>query len=89
MRPRDTSPEAWKVFIEAQRRLSPSEKLQLTFEYSEFVRQIALAGCRQRYPHAGEREIFLREARKRLGRDLFHKAYGDELPDDEPACTGA
>ena len=89
MRPADTSPEAWKVYIDLQRRMPASEKLRLTFEYSEFIRRVCLAGLRQRYPQAGEREIFLREARQRLGRDLFRKVYGDELPDDRPARAGA
>jgi hypothetical protein len=26
MRPADTSPEAWKVFLDLQRKMSPSEK---------------------------------------------------------------
>ena len=84
MRPADTSPEAWKVFLDLQRRMPPSEKLRRTFEYSEFVRSLAEGGLRQKYPQAGEREIFLREARQRLGADLFCKVYGDELPDDGP-----
>jgi hypothetical protein len=84
MRPSDTSPEAWKVFLGLQRRMPPEVKLRRTFEYSEFVRSLAEAGLRQKYPQAGEREIFLREARQRLGADLFCKVYGDELPDDGP-----
>jgi hypothetical protein len=80
MRPRDTSPEAWRVFIDLQSKLSPSEKLQRTFEYSAFVRGLQEAGLRQQYPNANEREIFLRAAQRRLGNELFRKVYGDELP---------
>jgi hypothetical protein len=84
MRPADTSPEAWKVFIDLQRRMSPSEKLQHTFESSALVRQFAEAGLRQRYPKADEHEILLRFARMTLGHELFVKAYGgDALPDDQ------
>ena len=88
MRPADTSPEAWKVFIDLQRKLSPAEKLQQAFEWSEVIRQFAEAGLRQRYPHADDREIFLREARQRLGAELFHKVYGKELTDEEPSRAG-
>jgi hypothetical protein len=40
--------------------MSPSEKMQLAFEWSEMVRQFAEEGLREKYPHAREREIFLR-----------------------------
>jgi hypothetical protein len=80
MRPADTSPEAWKVLMDLMRKMSPEEKLQRTFEYSAFVRNFAEAGLRQKYPQAGDREIFLRAARQRLGADLYAKVYGAELP---------
>jgi hypothetical protein len=80
MRPEDTSPEAWKVFLELQRRMSPSEKLERAFAYSDFVWRLAEGGLRATYPHASDREIFLRVARQRLGAELFHKVYGEELP---------
>ena len=80
MRPRDTSPEAWKVYLGLMESMSPEEKLQRTFEFSTMVRNLAQAMLRNQYPLASEREIFLRAARQRLGADLFHKAYGNELP---------
>ncbi len=64
MRPGDTSPEAWKVYIELQRKLSPAEKLRQAFEWSEVVSQFAE-----------------RVARTKLGAELFHKVYGEALPD--------
>ena len=84
MRPRDTSPEAWKVFIDLQRAMPPEVKLQRTLEFSSAVRRLSEAGLRQRYPHADEREILLRYARMTLGPELFRKAYGEVLPDDRP-----
>ena len=84
VRPADTSPEAWKVFLELQRGKSPSEKLQLTLQYSEFIRSLAEGGLRRRFPDASDREIFLREARQRLGVEIFRNVYGNELPDDRP-----
>ena len=89
MRPRDTSPEAWRVFLDLQRRMPPGEKLQRAFEYSAFVIGLAEGVLRQKHPQAPPREIFLREARQRLGSDLFRKVYGNELPDDEPSRAGA
>ncbi len=82
MCPRDTSPEAWKVFLDLQRKMTPSEKLRKTLEFSDSIRNLAKAGMRQRYPNADEREILLRVAQITLGRELFRKVCGDVIPDD-------
>ena len=82
MRPDDTSPEVWELYLELQRRMSPAEKIARAFEWSEVVRRFAEAGLRERYPEADEHEILLRYARMTLGRELFLKAYGDALPDE-------
>ncbi len=74
------------MFLDLQRKMTPSEKLRRTLEYSDMIRKFAEAGMRRRYPDAGARELFLRTARQNLGRELFRKVYGDELPDDrQPA----
>jgi hypothetical protein len=83
MCPADTTAEAWRVFLDVQRRMSPAEKLQRVFELSELVQSAAEAGLRHSFPKAGDREIFLRAARQRLGANLFRKVYGDPLPDHE------
>ncbi|MBZ5726577.1 MAG: hypothetical protein LAP87_16445 [Acidobacteriia bacterium] len=85
MRPADTSPEAWKVFIGLMSKMTPAEKLRRTMEYSEMIRLAGEAGLRQAYPLAGDREIFLRNARRRLGPGLFRRVYGAELQDDGSA----
>lgn len=84
MCPSDTSPEAWRIYLDLVYRMTPEEKLRRTFELSEAVRALARAGMRERYPDATEQEIFLRVARLIVGPDLFRKAYGDVLPDEEP-----
>jgi hypothetical protein len=80
MRPRDTSPEAWKVWVDLMRTIPPEEKLRRTFEYSAMVRKFGEAGLRRKYPQANDREIFLRAARQNLGAELYSKVYGSELP---------
>ena len=40
------------------------------------VEQLSMAGVRLRHPNAGERELFLRTAALRLGRDLTIDVYG-------------
>jgi hypothetical protein len=47
---RDTTPRAEQVRRTAIRRLEPAERLHQAFAFSESVRQLALAGLRERYP---------------------------------------
>jgi hypothetical protein len=77
MCPADTSPGAWRVFLEIQRRLAPAEKLCRALELSALVRGAAEAGLRALYPLASEREICLRTARLTLGEELFQQVYGN------------
>jgi hypothetical protein len=79
MRPADTSPEAWKVWLDVVRKMTPAERLQRAFEYSAFVRNLAESTLRREHPGASEREIFLRAARQRLGPAMFARVYGNEL----------
>jgi hypothetical protein len=65
--------------MDLTRKMSPEEKLQRALELSWTVRLAAEAGLREAYPHASEREIFLRSARQNLGAELFRKVYGEEL----------
>ena len=71
------------MFLELQRKMTPSEKLQRALDWSDLTRSFAEAGLRQRYPNAGDREILLRFARMTLGPDLFRRAYGEALHEDE------
>ena len=89
MRPADTSPEAWKVQLDLIRAMPPEERLQHTFEFSALVRSLVEATLRADHPEANDREIFLRAARRRLGAELFHKVYGEELPDDRSVRKSA
>jgi hypothetical protein len=82
MCPMDTTPEAWEFYLNLLRKQSPEERMARVFQWSEVVRQFHLAGLRERYPNADEREIFLRAAKIKLGNDLFCKVYGDVLNAD-------
>ena len=82
MRPSDTSPEAWEVYLDLVRKMKPEERLRRALELSEDVRRAAEAGLRLKYPLAGEREITLRRGRLELGRELFRKVYGEAIPDE-------
>ena len=89
MRPADTSPEAWEVYLAIQRRLTPAEKFQQVLEFSHMVQRAAADDMRRRHPHASERELFLRVARQRLGPELFARVYGTELDRHESDRSAA
>jgi hypothetical protein len=71
----DTDEETARRQVEAWRAMTPAEKLSLVRAMNEAVRQLALAGVRQRHPDASPREQFLRLAIVMLGADLARKAY--------------
>lgn len=72
----DTDPRARAVQIELLRRMSPDQRLNLCFQLCDLVNSFSEAGVRAAYPHASEREVFLRTAARRLPRDLMIRAYG-------------
>jgi len=71
----DTSCEAERVQVEKWRAMSAGQKLALALDLSRTVRELALAGIRQRYPNASAREQLLRLAITIHGRDLATAAY--------------
>jgi len=83
----DTDPRALKVWLDVQRRMSPGERSAAALNLSDLAFRMAEAGERITHPEAGEREIFLRAAARRLGRDLMIKVYGWDPDRNEPAST--
>lgn len=65
-----------EVWVELQRRMSPGDKISAVFSLNQIVLAMGEAGERLAHPEAGEREIFLRAAARRLGRDLMIRVYG-------------
>ena len=55
---------------------TPDERIEIAFALTDLALRMAESGVRARYPHASEREIFLRAAALRLPRDLMIRAYG-------------
>jgi hypothetical protein len=73
----DTDDAVMERQFEAWRRMTDGQKLELVLQMNRTVRQLAIAGIRQRYPDATPREQFLRLAQATLGDDLARKAYPD------------
>ena len=78
----DTHPDALRVWLDIQRRLTPEQKLRQVVEIYEAITAAQTAEVRRLYPAATEREVFLRVAARRLGPELMRKAYGWDRPGD-------
>ena len=72
----DTHPDALRVWLDIQRRLTPEQKFRQVVEMYEAITAAQTAEVRRLYPAATQREVFLRVTARRLGPELMRKAYG-------------
>jgi hypothetical protein len=72
----DTHPDIEAMRIEAYRRMTPTQKLEIVCELNKAVRELSLADIRRRHPHADERELMLRLASRTVDPDLLKRAFG-------------
>jgi hypothetical protein len=72
----DTDPSVSAILLTAQRRLSPEEKVREVFALTNFLLRLSEAGVRRLHPDADDREVFLRAAARRLGRETVARVYG-------------
>lgn len=77
----DTTPEAEAVLIGLLRRAPSWRKLEMVGQLNRTAQMMALAGLRERYPHASAEELRRRLAGLLLGEELAVKAYGP-LPEE-------
>ena len=56
--------------------MTPGERVAHIFELTEFQDGLQKASVRSMYPDAGEHEVFLRVAARRLDRETMIKVYG-------------
>jgi hypothetical protein len=75
----DTDSKAFEVLNELQRKMTPGEKLASVLQMSEMMLRGYEDLVRKEFPDAGQREIFLRAAARRLGRETVIRAYGWDL----------
>ncbi|MEM9068077.1 MAG: hypothetical protein AAGE52_06200 [Myxococcota bacterium] len=76
-RPRDTSPDAWEVQLRVWSRMSPSRRLTIAAKLSEELIALSRAGIAARHPEYDHEAVRLAEIRRRLGDDLFSRAFPD------------
>jgi hypothetical protein len=76
MGPSDTSPAAERFLIEGYRRMTPSQKLERVFSLNRMIEQLQRARITADYGEIPEREMRLRLASLRLGRETMVNAFG-------------
>ena len=85
----DTTDEALDVYIGLHRKMSPRERLARVFKLGQFQHSLQVANVRSSYPQASAKEVFLRVASRRLGRDLMIQVYNRDpelIPDGTGPC---
>jgi hypothetical protein len=80
---RDTSPEAERVLIELLRQAPAWRKLRMVEDTNRSVKDLLMAGLRQRFPHDSPAVLRRRLADLWLGPELSAAAYG---PLSEPGA---
>lgn len=71
----DTSLDAHAAQVSAWRRMGPQRRLLLAMQMSDEIRQVALAGIRNRHPEYTEEEARFALLQHQLGYDLFVRAW--------------
>ena len=74
---RDTDYWAEKLQFDHWRRMQPWQKAELCTALTRSVHALSLAGLRQRFPEATERELELRAAALRLGEEVVARIARD------------
>lgn len=64
------------MFLEFQRRMTASEKVQGMLGLTRMVFETAEAEVRRQHPGLDEREVFLRTAARHLDRETMMRVYG-------------
>ena len=71
----DTHPEVEAFLIEGYRRMSVADKMARVSAMSRAVQELGLCDVRRAHPNAGERELALRLASRRLDAATMRRAF--------------
>ena len=85
----DTSPQIEQMQIEGLRQMPPWRKLELVGEMNRALRDLALAGLRQRYPDDTPARRKRRLADLLLGPKLAARVYGPALGEHSDSLESA
>lgn len=75
--PADTTPEAFRVYWAALRRLDVEGRARIAFDLSNTLHAIAADGIRHRHPEYGDDQVRLSLLRLSLGAEAFRREFPD------------
>jgi len=73
--PRDTTPEAYRIQIEALRRMGPEGRARMSFGFCDLMHEIIRTGIRQRHPDYDDVQVKLAFIRLTSGKEVFDKFF--------------
>jgi len=76
--PADTTIDAMRKQFEILRRMSPQKRALISFELSDNVRQIAIAGIKKLHPDFTDAQIKMELLRRMVGDELFLKIISEK-----------
>ena len=71
----DTDPAAYRVQIDAYRRMGTRGRAEAVFRLNDLARRMAVAGIESRHPEYDEEQVRLAYARLVLGDEWVRKAW--------------
>lgn len=81
----DTDEKTEQVLLELVRAMPAWKKLEQVANLTATVRELAMIGLREQYPHDPEEGLRLRFACLVLGRDIAMRVYGRHLETEKVA----
>ena len=78
----DTHPRAAALQLKLLRQATPARKLEMVGQLNQMVKDLALSGLREHYPHETPAQLRRRLADLLLGKDLARRVYGAAAGED-------
>ena len=78
-RPLDTSAAAWEIQTRLLRSMTPAQRLEIAQGMTRATQELAFAELRRRHPDAGDDDLWLQLAARRLGVDTIRRVYGRDI----------
>ena len=75
--PGDTHHESAKIQLEVLRKMDISQRAEMTFQLSDNLRSIVIAGIRQRHPDYTEEEIIKAVLSLSVDKETIDKAFAN------------
>jgi len=77
LRPRDTSIEAWEIYIGVLRKMTPEQRMLKGFQLTDMARRVAMHGIKERHPDYSDKEVKLALLRMTITEGQWKEHFGD------------